>query len=61
MTSMLADQFYHQPGQVIQIDRDHLIEMLSKQTNHGIEIGRQEGAKLATQPKENEQLTATGV
>ncbi len=39
MTAMLADQFYHQPGKVIQIDRDYLIDMLTKQTMHGMEVG----------------------
>lgn len=39
MEIMLADQFYHQPGKVIQIAREELINLLTKQTLHGIEIG----------------------
>lgn len=41
MTDMLADQWYHQPGPVIQIAREALIDMLTKQTLHGVEIGRE--------------------
>lgn len=38
MEVMLADQWYHQPGPVIQIAREALIDMLTKQTLHGMEI-----------------------
>jgi len=40
MISMLADQFYHQTGDNITINRMELAEMLTKQTMHGIEVGR---------------------
>lgn len=40
MLTMLADQFYHQPGDNITINRMFLAEMLTKQTTHGIELGR---------------------
>lgn len=40
MSDLVADQFYHQTGNVIQIDRDELIDILTKQTEHGIEIGK---------------------
>ena len=39
MLTMLADQFYHQPGDNITINRMEFAEMLTKQTMHGIEIG----------------------
>lgn len=42
MEGMLADQWYHQPGPVIQIAREALVDMLTKQTMHGIEIGHEE-------------------
>ena len=39
MLTMLADQFYHQQGDNITINRMFLANMLTKQTMHGIEIG----------------------
>lgn len=38
MLAMLADQFYHQPGNNITINRMELADMLTKQTMHGIEL-----------------------
>ncbi len=40
MVAMLADQFYHQPGNNITINRMELADMLAKQTMHGIEVGK---------------------
>ena len=40
MLAMLADQFYHQPGENITINRKELADMLTKQTMHGIELGK---------------------
>jgi len=40
MVAMLADQFYHQPGNNVTINRMELAEMLTKQTMHGIELGK---------------------
>jgi len=40
MTAMLADQFYHQTGDNITINRKEFAEMLTKQTMHGIELGK---------------------
>lgn len=37
--AMLADQFYHQTGNNITINRMELADMLTKQTMHGIELG----------------------
>jgi hypothetical protein len=42
MLAMLADQFYHQPGDKITIFRSEFADMLTKQTMHGIELGRGE-------------------
>ena len=39
MIKMLADQFYHQTGDNITINRMVLADMLTKQTMHGIELG----------------------
>ena len=39
MRALVADQFYHQPGDIIQIHREELIDMLTKQTEHGISLG----------------------
>lgn len=39
MVAMLADQFYHQPGANITINRAALADMLTKQTMHGFELG----------------------
>lgn len=39
MVTMLADQFYHQPGNNITVSRAFLADMLTKQTMHGIQIG----------------------
>ena len=38
MVAMLADQFYHQTGDNITINRMELADMLTKQTMHGIEL-----------------------
>ena len=40
MLAMLADQFYHQTGDNITINRMELADMLTKQTMHGIELGQ---------------------
>ncbi len=40
MITMLADQFYHQPGNNITINRMEFADMLTKQTMHGIELGK---------------------
>ena len=40
MLTMLADQFYHQQGDNITINRMEFADMLTKQTMHGIEIGK---------------------
>lgn len=40
MITMLADQFYHQTGDNITINRLELADMLTKQTMHGIELGK---------------------
>jgi hypothetical protein len=40
MIAMLADQFYHQPGTNITINRLVLADMLAKQTIHGIQLGK---------------------
>lgn len=40
MLTMLADQFYHQPGDNITINRMEFADMLAKQTIHGIELGK---------------------
>ncbi len=40
MLTMLADQFYHQTGNNITINRMEFAEMLTKQTMHGIELGK---------------------
>lgn len=40
MLEMLADQFYHQPGNNITINRMEFADMLTKQTMHGIELGK---------------------
>ena len=39
MYAMLADQFSHQTGNNITINRAHFAEMLAKQTMHGIGLG----------------------
>ena len=39
MMNMLADQFYHQTGDNITINRMELAEMLTKQTMHGMGMG----------------------
>lgn len=39
MLIMLADQFYHQTGDNITINREEFAYMLTKQTMHGIELG----------------------
>ena len=39
ITAMLADQFSHQSGNNITINRMVLADMLTKQTMHGIELG----------------------
>ncbi len=41
MYAMLADQFYHQPGDKITIFRTEFADMLAKQTMHGIELGKE--------------------
>ena len=38
MMDMLADQFYHQPGDNITINRMALADMLTKQTLHGMTL-----------------------
>jgi len=38
--AMVGDQFSHQPGPIIHIHRDALVDMLTKQTLHGMEVGR---------------------
>jgi hypothetical protein len=38
MVAMLADQFYHQPGNNITINRMTLADMLTKQTMHGMTL-----------------------
>jgi hypothetical protein len=38
MLAMLADQFYHQTGDNITINRMELADMLTKQTMHGMEL-----------------------
>ena len=40
MLAMIADQFYHQPGKNITINRMEFADMLTKQTMHGIELGK---------------------
>ena len=40
MLAMLADQFYHQQGNNITINRMALADMLTKQTMHGIELSK---------------------
>ncbi len=45
MLAMLADQFYHQPGDRITINRMEFADMLAKQTMHGIELGGREAAE----------------
>lgn len=42
MLAMLSDQFYHQTGNNITINKMELADMLTKQTIHGIEIGKNE-------------------
>lgn len=42
MLAMLADQFYHQPGDKITVFRTELADMLTKQTIHGIGLGQSE-------------------
>ena len=42
MLAMLADQFYHQQGDNITINRMELADMLTKQTMHGISLGIKE-------------------
>ena len=39
MVAMLADQFYHQTGNNITINRSEFAEMLTKQTMHGYDMG----------------------
>ncbi len=39
MTNMLADQWYHQPGPTLTMAREAIIDMLTKQTLHGMSIG----------------------
>ncbi len=41
MLAMLADQFYHQKGNNITINRMEFADMLAKQTMHGIELGKE--------------------
>lgn len=41
MIDMLADQFYHQPGDTITINREELADMLTKQTLHGMSLEQQ--------------------
>lgn len=38
MLAMLADQFYHQTGDNITINRMELADMLTKQTTHGLSL-----------------------
>lgn len=38
MMDMLADQFYHQKGDNITINRMELADMLTKQTMHGMSL-----------------------
>lgn len=38
MMDMLADQFYHQTGDNITINREALADMLTKQTLHGMSL-----------------------
>ena len=40
MLAMLADQFSHQTGDNITINRMEFAEMLTKQTMHGFEKGK---------------------
>lgn len=40
MLAMLADQFYHQQGNNITINRMEFADLLTKQTMHGIELGK---------------------
>ena len=40
MLTMLADQFYHQTGDNITINRMEFAEMLTKQTMRGIEVAK---------------------
>lgn len=42
MVNMLADQFYHQTGDNITINRMEFADMLTKQTMHGIELCQSE-------------------
>lgn len=45
MVAMLADQFYHQTGNNITINRMELADMLTKQTMHGMSLtSNSEGA-----------------
>ena len=46
MLTMLADQFYHQTGDNITINRMEFAEMLTKQTMHGIEVGELNKGKI---------------
>lgn len=41
MIAMLADQFYHQTGDNITINRMELADILTKQTMHGVELGKE--------------------
>ena len=40
MLTMIGQQFYHQPGDNITINRMEFADMLTKQTMHGIELGK---------------------
>jgi hypothetical protein len=40
MLALLADQFYHQQGDIIHIKRMEFADMLTKQTMHGMELGK---------------------
>ena len=51
MVAMLTDQFYHQPGGNITINRMELADMLTKQTMRGIEIGGEAAMQEHVCPK----------
>ena len=49
MMDMLADQFYHQTGDNITINRMVLADMLTKQTLHGMSLKDDQEAKKVEQ------------
>ena len=53
MVTMLKDQFYHQTGDNIIINRMELADMLTKQTVHGIYKGLQEIKPIIPCPTTN--------